>query len=40
MSPKGRPEGEYLSAQREGAPFNPPGRPRTITGARSAKLLQ
>jgi 16S rRNA (cytosine967-C5)-methyltransferase len=27
MSPKGRPEGEYRSAQREGATTNPTGRP-------------
>ena len=27
MSPKGRPEGEYRSAQREGRPFRPKGRP-------------
>ena len=27
MSPKGRPEGEYRSAQREGAPVSPKGRP-------------
>ena len=28
MSPKGRPEGEYRSAQREGTPMSPPGRPK------------
>jgi simple sugar transport system permease protein len=28
MSPKGRPEGESPSAQREGSPVIPPGRPR------------
>jgi len=27
MSPKGRPEGEYRSAQREGTPVSPTGRP-------------
>ncbi len=27
MSPKGRPEGEYRSAQHEGSPVNPKGRP-------------
>ena len=27
MSPKGRPEGEYRSAQREGTPMSPKGRP-------------
>ena len=27
MSPKGRPEGEYRSAQREGSPMSPKGRP-------------
>jgi len=27
MSPKGRPEGEYRSAQREGTPVSPKGRP-------------
>jgi hypothetical protein len=27
MSPMGRPEGEYRSAQREGNPFSPMGRP-------------
>ena len=27
MSPKGRPEGEYRSAQREGRPMSPKGRP-------------
>ena len=28
MSPKGRPEGEYRSAQREGTPVSAPGRPK------------
>ena len=28
MSPPGRPEGEFLSAQREGSPTLPPGRPK------------
>jgi ribosomal protein L11 methyltransferase len=28
MSPKGRPEGEYRSAQREGGPVHPKGRPK------------
>jgi len=28
MSPKGRPEGEYRSAQHEGTPVNAPGRPK------------
>jgi len=28
MSPKGRPKGEYRSAQREGTPVTPPGRPK------------
>jgi hypothetical protein len=27
LSPKGRPEGEYRSAQREGDPLSPKGRP-------------
>ena len=27
MSPTGRPEGEYRSAQREGSPVSPKGRP-------------
>ena len=27
MSPKGRSEGEYRSAQREGTPMSPKGRP-------------
>ena len=28
MSPKGRPEGEYRSAQHEGSPVSPKGRPK------------
>jgi hypothetical protein len=28
MSPKGRPEGEYRSAQHEGTPVSAPGRPK------------
>jgi hypothetical protein len=28
MSPKGRPKGEYRSAQREGALVSPKGRPK------------
>ena len=28
MSPKGRPEGEYRSAQHEGTPVSPKGRPK------------
>ena len=28
MSPKGRPEGEYRSAQHEGSPVSAPGRPK------------
>ena len=28
MSPKGRPKGEYRSAQHEGSPMTPPGRPK------------
>ena len=38
MSPKGRPEGEYRSAKREGTPGTPPGRPKGEY--RSAKVLQ
>jgi hypothetical protein len=30
MSPPGRPEGEFLSAQREGHPIFPPGRPMRV----------
>ena len=42
MSPKGRPEGEYRSAQREGTPVSAPGRPKRESlplggTARSAK---
>jgi len=28
MSPKGRPKGEYRSAQRAGTPVSPKGRPK------------
>ena len=28
MSPKGRPKGEYRSAQREGNPIHPQGHPK------------
>ena len=31
MSPPGRPKGEYRSAQREGGPMLPPGRPHPLT---------
>jgi hypothetical protein len=34
MSPKGRPEGEYRSAEHEGGPVHPKGR---LEGDRSAK---
>jgi hypothetical protein len=44
MSPPGRPKGEYWSAQREGTPVSPAGRPEGLSGqmsrARSAKVLQ
>ena len=44
MSPKGRPEGEYRSAQREGAPVSPKGHPEgrgvQCAEARSVKALQ
>ena len=44
MSPKGRPEGEYRSAQHEGSPVSPKGRPEgrvaQCAGARSAKVVQ
>lgn len=36
MSPPGRPQGEYRSAQREGSLMTLPGRPRANTAARSA----
>jgi len=40
MSPKGRPKGEYRSAQREGHLIHPPVRPRASTEALSAKARQ
>ena len=40
MSPKGRPEGEFRSAQREGTPVSPKGRPDGDTGVRSTKVVQ
>jgi hypothetical protein len=40
MSPKGRPKGEYRSAQREGHLIHPPVRPGASTGALSAKARQ
>jgi hypothetical protein len=40
MSAKGRPEREYRSAQREGAPASATRHPERNTNARSAKVLQ
>jgi hypothetical protein len=43
MSAKGRPEREYRSAEREGAPVSAKGRPERLSvqcaGAQSAKVL-
>src|SRR6266566_4625867 len=35
MSAKGRPEREYRSAQREGTPVSPPGRPKGLSAQMS-----
>ena len=40
MSLPGRPKGEYRSAQREGTPMSPPGRPKANTGAHGAEVTQ
>jgi hypothetical protein len=37
MSPPGRPNGEFLSAQREGNSFDRPGHPEGESPARSAR---
>jgi len=39
MSPSRRRKGSYRSAQREGTPVSPSGRPKAHAEARSAKVI-
>ena len=38
MSPQGRSQGEFRSAQRGGCLMSPPGRPKASTEARGAEV--